>query len=151
VRLLALALALAIFLAGCASSDGIGFARDDVAPDPYYKEQRELLAGEHHKVFEVPVLDGARILDVVAALEARSNGLPLPDAAPARLRVALLAPDGAELGFLELDAQRATGNLTVVTPAAGIYLVRVDGFGASQPVEGEEYGASYRLVSEVVY
>ena len=149
MRLVAL-LACAL-LAGCASPEGGVFARDDALPEPYYKEHSELLAGEHHMVYEVPVEAGAKILDVVATLDARTHGLPLPDAAPARLRVALLAPDGAELAFAELDPQNARGNLTVVMPDAGIHLVRVDGFGASQPVEGEAYGASYTLVSEVAY
>lgn len=153
MRIALVAVWAAILTAGCASQDGggLGFAREGATPDPYYKEYHELLAGEHHKVFELPVEGGARLLDVGATLEARTNGLPIPDAAPARLRIALLSPAGAELAIAELDPQTTTRNLTVVTPEPGVYLLRVDGFGASQPVEGEAYGASYALVAEVLY
>lgn len=147
----ALALLAVLALAGCASPEGIGFARDAAIPDPYYKEHRELLAGEHHRVYEVPVIEGARELRLQATLDARTNGLPVPDAAPASLRVALLAPDGTELAVAELDPRNPQGNMTVTAPSPGVHLVRVDGFGASQPIEGEEYGAAYDLVAEVIY
>lgn len=146
-----LALFLTVLLAGCASPPGLGFARDAVEPDPYYKEYRELLAGEHHNVYEIPVLEGALQLDLSATLEARSNGLSLVETSPARLRVALIGPDGATIAIMELDPQRTQGNMTVPEPVPGAYLLRVDGFGASQPVEGEAYGAGYRLVAEVLY
>lgn len=149
MRLLVVLATLA--LAGCASPDGIGFARDATLPDPYYKEIHELLAGEHHEVYELPVVEGAKSLNVTATLDTRTNGLPLPDAAPARLRVSLLAPDGSELAFAELDPQRPSANLTIEAPGPGEHLLRVDGFGASQPVEGEAYGASYALAIEVLY
>lgn len=145
-------LLLPMLVAGCASPDSLGFARDTLPADPFYKEYRALLAGEHHEVYPIPVADGARVLTVGAILSTRDNGLPLPDTAPASLRVALLAPDGTELGARELDPRHGDATLTVTElRGAGEYLVRVDGVGASQPVDGEDYGAEYRLTTEVLY
>lgn len=143
-----------LLVAGCASSEGVGFAgRNALPPDPYYKEYRELIAGEHHETFRVPVEEGARLVNVTVTLESRTNGLPFPAATPASLRIALLAPDGAtEISNATLDAQSPAASLVVEDlPGAGTYTVRVDGFGAAQPVEGETYGAAYILTTEVLY
>lgn len=149
---LAVAILLPMVLAGCATQDGLGFAQDARPPDPYYKEHRALLAGEHHEVYEVPVNEGARELNVSATLRTRDNGLPSPGVAPASLRVQIIAPDGAPLAERTIDAREGSASLVLTElPGAGAYLVRVDGVGASQPIDGEEYGAEYLLVAEVLY
>lgn len=148
---LVLALALALALPGCASEGPLGFQRDETAPEPYYKEHRELLAGEHHKDFPVPVDAATQHVSIRAELDTRDQGLPLPGTVPASLRLALLAPNGTAIAEATLDAGHPNATLEAEDLAPGRYLARVDGFGASQPVEGEAYGASYTLVAEVLY
>jgi hypothetical protein len=148
--LLVLALALAVALPGCASEGGLGFQRDQLPPDPYYKEYRELLAGEHHKDFAIPVDQQAAQVLVEVALTNRDQGLPLPQA-PASLQVRLLAPDGTVLDEAQLDATRSEATLVVEDLAPGRYLARVDGIGASQDLDGRPYGAEYLLTVEIVY
>lgn len=148
---LVVALFAALLLAGCTAPQELRFQRGEEAPEPYYKEYREPLAGEHHKTFIVPVAEGARHLQLGVALESRREGLPLPGVAPASLRVVLVGPDGivVDEGRLEFGGEPLV--LDVPGPLAGAHEVRVDGFGASQDVEGGSYGAGYRLTAEVVY
>lgn len=149
---LALALGLALALPGCATSGELGLSRDPLPLDPYYKEHRAPLAGEHHEVYAVPVEEGARELNVTATLRTRDHGLPLPGVVPASLRVEVLAPDGELLGEETIDARDESASLVLTElRGAGTYLVRVDGVGASQPVDGQEYGTEYVLVTEVLY
>ncbi|HUR68629.1 MAG TPA: hypothetical protein VM370_05225 [Candidatus Thermoplasmatota archaeon] len=146
-----LALSMVLLMAGCSSPSGMPFARDPLPAEPYYKEYRELVAGEHHKDFEIPVDRDARALSVNVTLQSNDHGLPLPGAVPAQLKVAILAPDGSVLDEAALDPRTASAQLAAAGLAPGRYLARVDGFGASEPIDGKEYGAAYVLVVEVQY
>jgi hypothetical protein len=141
-----------LLLAGCTGSDALGFAEGEPGPrEPYYKEHRGLVAGEHAARYELPVEAGAEMANVTVLLDARTNGLPLPDAAPASLQVALLAPDGARVREAELDAQNPRAVLALEGPPAGLYVVEVRGLGAAPEVDGRTYGAAYVVGAEVLY
>lgn len=145
-------LALATGLAGCAAPESLGFAAGEPAPrEPFVREERVLVDGEHARDFDVPVEPGARLVNVSIALEPRTNGLPLPEASPARLHVALLGPDGGAIHGAILDARRTNATLLVEAPAAGPHAVAVRGWGFAPEVDGDPYGARYRLVVEVLY
>lgn len=144
--------AVALLAAGCTSSEGgLGFGAGTLPPEPYYKDYRELLAGEHHKDFPLPVEQQARAAIVTVVLQTRDQGLPLPGASPATLTVRILAPDGAILEEAQLDAQRTNASLALDDLAPGRYLARVDGFGVSQDLDGQAYGAEYLLTAEILY
>ena len=148
----ALLILVPLLAAGCMSSPGgLGFAGDRGVQEPFYKEYREILAGEHHKDFVIPVEAGANVVNVSVSLRSRAEGIPLPNTVPAQLHVTLLAPDGSALDEASLDARAPDANLTANDVPPGQYLARVDGLGASQPVDGQEYGASYVLATEVTY
>lgn len=141
-----------LLLAGCAAPEGLGFAGGDDAPrDPYYKEHREVVSGAHNKTFDVPVDVRAALANVTIALDARTNGLPLPESAVAQLDVVLLSPGGEPLGGTAIDMQHRSASLLVEDLAPGTYHVRVSGFGAAPELDGRTYGAGYLLTIEVVY
>lgn len=149
---LASALLVALLFAGCTSPEGgLGFARDAPAQEPYYKEYRQMLAGEHHKDFPLPLNAFATNVTASFVLTTRDQGLALPGSAPAALTVSLLAPDGTVLDTARLDAKTVRANLTATDLVPGGYLVRVDGFGASQDLDGRTYGAEYILTIEARY
>lgn len=142
----------AALLGGCTAEEGaFAFQRGEVALDPYFKEYREVVAGSHSKLFEVPVEAQASVVNVTVQLDARTNGLPVPDATPARLRVQLVDPSGATLREAELDARTPAASLVLEDAPPGLYQVRIDGFGASQDLEGETYGSGYVVMVEVAY
>lgn len=151
-RPLVLALLAVTALPGCASDEGaFSFARDASPLEPYYRESREVLSGEHAKVFDVPVEALARLVNVTVELDARRNGLPMPDATLARLDVRLVDPAGAILREARLDPRTPAASLVAEDVPPGLYRVEVEGFGASQDFEGQTYGAAYVLAVEVVY
>jgi hypothetical protein len=151
VRALALLL-VSLVTVGCTSSEsGLRLGTDAPPPDPYYQEYRELLAGEHHKDFPLPVEQPARTVLVTVALQTRDQGLPLPDASPASLRITILAPDGTPLQEADLDAQHTHATLALTDVGPGRYLARADGFGASQDLDEKPYGAEYVLSAEILY
>lgn len=146
-----LLLAVALLLAGCTAKEPLAPLRGETpAPDPYYKEHRAIISGQHDEEYPVPVEAGAREVNVTLALDARTQGLPVPEAAPARVRLEILDGAGARLGEATLDADQPTASL-VLELAAGDYVARVSGVGASQAVQGEDYGAGYLLSVEVLY
>lgn len=141
-----------LLLAGCASPEGIGFSGDaDAARDPYYKEHREVVSGAHNKTFDVPVEAGATLTNVTIALDARTNGLPLPDSAVAQLDVVLLSAAGEALHGATIDGQHPRASLLVADLPPGLYHVEVKGFGAAPELDDRTYGAGYVLTIEVVY
>ena len=142
----------ASLLAGCAAPEGLGFSGgSDEAREPYFAQHREVVDGEHERRFAFPVEDGAALVNVTIVMDPRTNGLPLPEAAPARLDVAVLSPSGEALNGAILDAQRRSATFAVPAPVAGAHTVAIQGFGAAPEVDGERYGASYVLTIEVVY
>lgn len=146
------AVVLAVFAAGCAGEEGsFAFQRGDAALEPYFMEYHEIVSGSHSKVFDVPVDAPASLVNVTIVLDTRSNGLPVPDAAPARLTVRLVDPAGATVGEAELDAQESAANLVLEDAAPGLYRLQVDGFGASQDVDGATYGSGYVVTVDVGY
>lgn len=150
---LAAALLCALALAGCTQGGGLDLlARDAPAPEPYYKEHRASVSGEHEREYAFEVQEGASVVNVTLALYARGNGLPLPDAAPARLDLELRDASGRVLQRAALDAQRPVASLAPEGALpAGAYVARVTGVGASQTLEGDAYGAAYALTIEVLY
>lgn len=145
-------LVLLALAAGCTGEDGsFAFQRDEVAREPYFKEYREVVSGSHSRLFEVPVDSPANLVNVTVVLDARSNGLPVPEAAPTRLTVRLLDPAGATLREAQLDARQSAASLVLENAAPGLYRVQVDGFGASQDLDGETYGSGYEVRVDVGY
>lgn len=150
-RALALVL-VSLALAGCASEEGaFGFQGATGPMEPYFREYREVIAGQHAKRFDVPVDAPATLVNVTILLDARTNGLALPEVAPARLDVRLLDPAGALIGEAQLDARRPQAELLAGPLEPGLYAVMVEGFGASQDLEGDDYGAGYVVSVEIVY
>jgi len=141
-----------LLLAGCVGGDGLGLAGgSDATREPYYKEHREVVSGEHARAFEVPVDAAGSLVNVSIVLAARTNGLPLPDASFARLDVTLLDPAGEAVERAVLDARTPSASLVADGLAPGDYLVEVKGVGAAPEADGRTYGASYVLTIEVAY
>lgn len=140
--------------AGCASApEGLApLKRSDGVPEPYYWEYRSTVAPRHERAYEVEIGPRATLLNATLALEQRTNGLPLPDASPAQLTLALLSPSGEVLRSTQLDAQRPIASILLDEfPERGAYTLRVRGAGASGELEGSDYGASYVLTVEVLH
>lgn len=145
-------LAVAVALAGCADPGGFGFSRETGTQlDPYFHEYREVVAGQHAKTFDVPVDAPAALVNVTMLLDARTHGLPVPDASPAQLDVRLLDPTGAPVKEARVDARAPQASLVATDLAPGLYRVEVEGFGASQQLDGQEYGAGYVVTIEILY
>lgn len=147
-----LAVASLALLAGCTGEDGaFAFQRGEAALDPYFMEYREIVAGSHTKLFDVPVDAAANLVNVTIQLDGRTNGLPIPDAAPAQLRAQLLSPAGVVLREAALDVRAPVANLLLQDAEPGLYHVQVDGFGASQDLDGHTYGSGYVVTIDVGY
>lgn len=150
-----LAVALMALSAGCTSvPEALAPLRDDAgaAPEPYYWEYRATVAPQHERAYEVEVGPRAALLNATLSLESRTNGLPLPGAAPAQLTLALLSPSGEVVRSAQLDPQRTSASILVDEfPERGAYTLRVHGGGASGDIEGSDYGASYILSVEVLH
>lgn len=146
------ALLLPLLLTGCLGADGLGFASGGDAPrEPYYKEHREIVSGEHARSFELPIEATPNRLNATLLLQTRTNGLPLPDAMVAQLRVTLLDPAGEALGTAAVDGRRPQASLVVEDLAPGSHAVLVEGVGAAPELDGRTYGAGYILTLEVEY
>lgn len=151
MRAFALVVVLAA-AAGCAAPEPLGsLTGADDARLPYYKEHRAVVDGEHAEAYPFLVEEGARLVNVTLALDARTNGLPLPETPLEWLDVKLVAPDGVILREARLDANAPTATLVVEQPAAGEHRAQITGFGASERIDGEDYGSAYVLAVEVLY
>lgn len=145
-------LVLALVSAGCTSGEGLGaLTGRDAARDPLYEEHRAAVSGQHDQEYPFAVEPGATVANVTLRLENWKHGLPLPGQAPAQLTLALLDASGAALDSVVLDGDHPVASLLATMPAPGTYLARVSGFGVSQELEGDEYGAGYALSVEVLY
>ena len=151
MRLVATLLA-ALFLAGCQASPALDRLRGGEAPpEPVFLERRAEVNATHDVRYPVEVGERAVGLNVTLRLDTRAPSLPTL-APPARLSVEVLSPSGVVLHAGGLDASRpafsfATGDL----PERGAYVVHVWGQGVSETLQGQGYGASYRLTMEVVH
>lgn len=146
--------ALTALTAGCASvPEGLSpLDGNEAPPEPYYWEYRSTVAPQHERTYAVNVGPRAALLNATLALESRTNGLPLPDAAPAQLTLALLAPSGTVVRSTQLDMQRPSASILVEEFAErGAYTLRVHGGGASGDIEGSDYGSAYVLTVEVLH
>lgn len=124
----------------------------EAPPEPYYWEYRATVAPQHERSYTVEVGPRAALFNATIHLESRTNGLPLPGAAPAQLTLALVAPSGEVVRSAQLDPQRSSASILVEEfPERGTYTVRVHGGGASGDIEGSDYGASYVLSVEVLH
>lgn len=145
-------LVVPLLLAGCTGPEGaFSFSRSGDPLAPYFQEYHEVVAGEHAKSFDVPVDAQARRVNVTLQLDSRTNGLPVPGAPPAQLDARLVAPDGTIVREARLDARAPEAALAVEDVAPGMYRLDVEGFGASQELDGQAYGAGYVVTIEVAY
>lgn len=146
------ALLAAVLLAGCQASPTLDRLRGvDAAPDPIFLERRADVDATHDASYPVEVGERASELNVTVQLVTRAPALPTL-APPARLSVEILAPSGAVLHAVTLDA----GNPTVEFATRdlgerGAYVVHVWGQGVSETLQGQGYGASYVLTMEVLH
>ena len=152
MRRVLLALVLPALLAGCTGEDGaFGFQRADAVLEPYFHEYREIVAGSHAKLFDVPVDATPNVVNVTILLDPRTNGLPVPDASPAQLTVRLLDPSGAPVREATLDTRTPAASLVAEDLAPGLYKVEVEGIGVSQDLDGQTYGSGYVVTIDILY
>lgn len=149
----ALALLLVVALGAGCTGEGIARLTGQEEPrEPYYKEHRAAISGQHDASYEFPVEAGTSLVNVTLALDLRTQGIALPERAPAQLRLELLDAADVLLDAVTLDAEHPTASLVAEAPStAGTYRARVTGFGVSQAIEGDDYGAGYLLSVEVAY
>lgn len=152
MRLLVLILVAAVS-AGCTQGEGLGpLAGADEPREPHFEEHRAALSPDHDVDYPFAVDAGASLVNVTLLLETWRHGLPLPGESPAQVRIALVDAAGTLVEEAVLDGTQRTASLVASAPsAAGTYHAQVRGFGLSQPIEGDEYGAAYRLTIEVAY
>lgn len=147
----ALAVLLAGALAGCAAPETLQIGRGPAAPDPFYREHRAQVQGEHDERYPLDVDPGATLLNITLLLDARTNGLPLPDTPLARLTLDLHDPSGTLVQSIDVVPDRPTAILRHADPMPGTYDVRIRGIGFSQALDGKDYGAAYLLALEIQY
>ena len=155
-----LLVALTALLAGCANVKVEGLQRSDAPREPYYAEHRDMVAPQHNKTYEVPVLDGATLVNATLHLTPRNTGIPVaaptlpPGAAPAPAKLTLEVLDAAGRAGAAAVADPSTPNVTLPVheiTVPGAWTLRVTGGGASGSVDGQDYGAAYLLTVEVLY
>lgn len=153
MRRILLALVAPAILAGCTDPDGggFGFQRGEAGLEPYFQEYREIVAGPHAKLFDVPVDASLNLVNVTVQLDSRTNGLPVPEASPAQLEVRLLDPAGVAVREAVLDTRTPTVSLVAEDLAPGLYKVEIEGVGFSQDLDGQTYGSGYVVTVDVAY
>ena len=151
MRAFAVLLVAALF-AGCTQGAGLERLTGGDAPrEPFYEEHRAVVAGEHDRSYAFAVEEGSALVNVTLVLDLRTNGLALPERAPAQLRLELLDAADVVLDAVMLDAEHPSASLVAAPSAPGELRARVTGFGVSQAVDGSDYGAAYLLSIEVAY
>lgn len=147
-----LALAAAITLPGCATSDKIRAANGMTgAPGSYYKEYAGSVEPNLDRTFDLVVRERATLVNVTLALTTRSGGIAGAAPSPAQLEIRLLAPDGSPAKNTTVNAQQPAAVLLLDAPHAGTYRVHLTGNGFSSPIAGAQYGASYVLILQTEY
>ena len=148
VRAVGIALAF-VLLAGCAASPTLDRLRGAEPPlDPYYKEWHEEVNGTHEKRFTFPVTERSSEINVTVHLTPRASAL---DAAPARLTVQVLLPSGAPIANKTLDPTNRDFHLdTRDLVETGDYVIAIAGEGVSGGLQGQNYGAAYIVIVEVL-
>lgn len=148
---LAPALALALVTAGCTAAEPLGLSDGDTPREPYYKDYRETVAPHTERAKLFPVEEGALLANVSMVLTQRDSGLPLPEAAPARVHFEVIDPAGRVLGADAVDARDPFATIVLSGPTPGDWTVRLTGTGATGVFEDASYAAEYVLSVEVVY
>lgn len=146
------ALALALALAGCTAAEPLGGLSGDDAPrEPYYKDYREVVAPHTERTKLFPVEEGALRGNVTLQLAQRDNGLPLPEASPARVTFSVLDPSGSVVDTRTVDATAPVATILLTELRAGDWSVALTGTGASGMLEDASFAAEYVLSVEVLY